>query len=367
MKVPFLDLKPQTSIIKDEILKRFSSIIDNTAFVSGKGVTEFEKNFAKMHDVKYSVGLSSGTDGNHLAIIANGIGYGDEVIVPVNTFIATAEGISHAGAKPIFVDIDEKTYNIDASKIEEVITNKTKAINPVHLYGQSSDMEKIIAVAKKYNLKIIEDASQAHLAEYKNKKVGTFSTVASWSFYPGKNLGAWGEAGAISTDSKEIYENAKKLRSHGSKTKYLHDSIGHNYRMSEFMAEVLNVKMNYIEKWTDQRRNNAKLYFNRLKDLENVILPFELPESKHVFHLYVIRVKDRDELINYLDQKGISTGIHYPFPLHMTEAYKNHGYKKGDFPIAEKTSKEILSLPMYPELSERQIDYVCDMIYLYFK
>jgi dTDP-4-amino-4,6-dideoxygalactose transaminase len=366
MKIPFLDLKTQTNLITEEIQKRFSRIIQNTAFVSGKGVSDFENQFANMHDVEYTLGLSSGTDGNHLAMISNGIGNGDEVLVPVNTFIATAEGISHSGAKPVFIDIDEKTYNIDTSKIEQAINERTKAINPVHLYGQSSDMDQIIEIAIKNNLIIIEDASQAHLAEYKNKKVGTFGVMASWSFYPGKNLGAWGEAGAISTNNQKLFEKANKLRSHGSEKKYYHDLIGHNYRMSEFMAEVLNVKMKYIEKWTNQRRSNAKKYFDRLKDIEGIILPYELPNTKHVFHLYVIRVKERDSLIKYLNEKGVSTGIHYPFPLHMTGAYKYLGYKKGSFPIAEKTSKEILSLPMYPELSNDQIDYVCENIRSFF-
>jgi dTDP-4-amino-4,6-dideoxygalactose transaminase len=295
-------------------------------------------------------------------MVASDIGQGDEVILPVNTFIATAEGISHAGAKPVFIDINEHTYNIDISRIEEAINQKTKAINPVHLFGQPSDMDPIIEVANAHNLTVIEDAAQAHLAEYKDKKVGGFGTIASWSFYPGKNLGAWGEAGAVTTNSEELYRKTKKFRDHGSDKKYHHDIIGHNYRMSELQAAVLTVKMKYIKKWTEKRRCNAQKYNERLKDLKNVIIPFESPNCKHVYHLYVIRVEKRDKLQSYLDKKGISTGIHYPFPLHLTAAYKYLDYNKSDFPVAEKIADEILSLPMYPELIETQIDYICESI-----
>ena len=362
MNVPFLDLKAQLPQIREEIEERFSRIMDNTAFVCGKEVREFEETFAKLHDVKHAVGLSSGTDGNHSALLCCGIGEGDEVILPVNTFIATAEGISITGAKPVFVDVDERTFNMDVDKIEENITSNTKAINPVHLYGQPADLGPIKGIADRYNMLVIEDAAQAHLAEYKDKKVGGIGDVASWSFYPGKNLGAWGEAGALTTNNEELSINAKKIRDHGSGKKYYHDLIGFNYRMSEFQAAVLNVKMKYIEEWTEKRRINAQRYDDRLREVNQVGTPLQMSSAKHVYHLYVIRVPEREKLQEYLKEQGIWTALHYPIPLHLTQAYAHLGYKKGDFPVAEKLSDEILSLPMFPELTEEQIDYVCEAI-----
>jgi len=362
MNVPFLDLKAQIPKIRKDIEERFSRIIDNTAFVCGREVNEFEERFAELHDVKYCVGLSSGTDGNQLALLCCGIGEGGEVIVPVNTFIATAEGVSHCNAEPVFVDVDEKTFNIDNNKIEGNITSRTKAINPVHLFGQPSDMDRIREVAKKYNILVIEDAAQAHCAEYRGKRVGGIGRVASWSFYPGKNLGAWGEAGALTTNDEEVYRKALKLRDHGSEKKHYHDLVGFNYRMSEFQAAVLNVKMKYIEEWTEKRRLNAYRYNQGLDEIASIIRPSALDGVKHAYHLYVIRAKERDKLQAYLKESGIGAGVHYPFPLHLTGAYSYLGYKKGDFPVAEKLADEILSLPMYAELTEEQIDYVCEKI-----
>jgi dTDP-4-amino-4,6-dideoxygalactose transaminase len=367
MNVPFLDLKAQFPKIRSEIEKRFSNIIDNTAFVCGKGVQEFEESFSKLHGVEYTVGLSSGTDGNHVALLCCDIGKGDEVIVPVNTFIATAEAISHSGAIPVFVDVDEKTYNINIDRIEERITPNTKVVNPVHLFGHSADLDPIKEIAQKNNLFIVEDAAQAHLAEYHNERVGGIGRIASWSFYPGKNLGAWGEAGAITTNDEEIYLKAKKMRDHGSGKKYHHDIIGHNYRMSEFQAAVLNVKMRYIEDWTEKRRKNAEEYNERLADIEQVVTPSESDNVKHVYHLYVIRAENRNELQNFLKENGVGTGLHYPIPLHLTQAYAHLGYQKSDFPVAEKLADAILSLPMYPELTEEQIEYVCEKIKAYYK
>jgi dTDP-4-amino-4,6-dideoxygalactose transaminase len=367
MKVPFFDLKKQLPLIRPEIEERFSSIIDNTAFVSGSTVGEFQKLFSKLHTVKYTLGISSGTAGNHISVLACNIGFRDEVIVPVNTFIATAEGVSQCGATPIYVDIDEKTYNIDARKIEEAITKRTKAIYPVHLYGQSANMDPILSIAKKYKLQVIEDASQAHLAEYRGKMVGGLSNISSWSFYPGKNLGAWGEAGGITTNDEKLFNYSEKYINHGSSKKYFHDLIGHNYRMSEFQAAVLIEKMKYLNHWTDLRRANAKKYNERLTGTENICIPHESPDCKHVYHLYVIRAKNRTKLISYLNDKGIGTGVHYPFPLHLTDAYKYLDYKKGDFPISERCADEIVSLPMYPELKENEINYVCDSIRSFYK
>ena len=362
MKVPFLDLKAQYPLILLGIKERFARIIDNTAFVCGKEVQEFEKKFAELHDVKYCVGLSSGTAGNHLALLCNGIGREDEIIVPVNTFVAAIEAICYAGAVPVFVDVDINTFNIDVEKIEERITDKTEAINPVHLYGQPADMNSILRIADEYELKVIEDAAQAHCAVHKGRKVGGIGDVASWSFYPGKNLGAWGEAGAITTNDKEIYLKAKMLRDHGSSKKYYHNMIGFNYRMSEFQAAVLNVKMKYIEEWTDMRQENARRYCDGLKDIETIILPSEMNDVEHVYHLYVIRTKERNILQEYLKENDIASGLHYPFPLHMLQAYADFGYKRGDFPVAEQLASEILSLPMFAELSKNQIEYVCRKI-----
>jgi len=367
MNVPFLDLKAQLPTIRTEIEERFSRIMDDTAFVCGREVQEFEKTFSKLHGVNYTVGLSSGTDGNHISMLCCEIGKGDEVIVPCNTFIATAEGISHSGATPVFVDVDETTYNINIKKIDDKITQYTKAVNPVHLFGQPADLNPIKKIAKKNDFFVVEDAAQAHLAEYHNKRVGGIGQIASWSFYPGKNLGAWGEAGAITTNDEEMYLKAKKIRDHGSGKKYYHDLIGHNYRMSEFQAAVLNVKMKYIRKWTETRRGNSKKYAERLIDIEQVVAPLELGGVKHAYHLYVIRAKDRDKLQIFLKENGIGTGLHYPIPLHLTEAYTHLGYKKGEFPVTEKLANEILSLPMYPELSEAQINYICEKIKVFYK
>lgn len=366
MQVPFLDLKAQLPLIREKVESRFSEIISNTAFISGKNVAEFEERFAKMHGCQYAVALSSGTAGNHLAAQCCGIGPGDEVIMPVNTFIATAEGVSHTGAKPVFMDVDEKTFNIDPGLIEAAITSKTKAINAVHLYGLPAAMEPIGEIATQHGLTVLEDAAQAHTAVYKDKSVGSFGKVTAWSFYPGKNLGTWGEGGAITTEDESVYTTAKKYRDHGSDRKYYHDLIGYNYRMSEFQAAVLNVKLDFIEKWTEQRRVNAQFYNSLLKDIDEVVAPYESDDCKHVYHLYVIRVSDRDGLQSYLKEKGIASGIHYPIPLHLTDAYKHLGHGRGTFPVAEKLADEILSLPMYPELSQEQIGVVCDAIRSYY-
>ncbi len=367
MQVPFIDLKAQLPEIRKNIESRFSEIITNTAFISGRNVAEFEKRFARMHNCRYTVALASGTAGNHLAAQCCGIGSGDEVIMPVNTFIATAEGISYTDAKPVFVDVDEKTCNIDAGLIEDAITPATRAINVVHLYGQPAAMQKIDEIASKHRLLVLEDAAQAHLASYRDTKVGNFSKAAAWSFYPGKNLGTWGEGGAITTNDEAIYNDAKKYRDHGSGQKYYHDMIGYNYRMSEFQAAVLNVKLDFIERWTEQRRNNARLYTELLKDVDEVITPYEADECYHVYHLYVVRAPERNRLQSYLKDKGIASGIHYPLPLHLTGAYKHLGYEKGSFPVAEKLAEEIVSLPMYPELTKEKIEMVCEAIRSFYR
>ena len=366
MKVPFVDLKIQYQDIKEEILDALNQVLDNTAFILGKSVESFEQNFAAYHDAEYGIAVNSGTTALYVALLCLNIGEGDEVIIPANTFIATANAVALTGAKPVLVDVKENTMNIDENKIEEKITNKTKAIIPVHLYGQPADMNPIVEIAKNHNLKVVEDACQAHGAEYRNRKIGSFGEIGCFSFYPGKNLGAYGEGGMVLTNDNNIARTAKMIRDHGSEKKYYHLMKGINGRMEGFQGAVLGVKLKYLAKWTEQRRANAQKYNNLLKGLD-VVIPFEEEFNKHVYHLYVIRVKEVEKLQEYLKEKEIFTGIHYPIPIHLQEAYKELNYKKGDFPITEQSAKEILSLPMFPELSEEQIEYVCENIKEYFQ
>lgn len=361
MKVPFVDLKRQYSSIKPEIDAAIQDVLDNTAFIMGENVKNFESNFAKFCGVKHAIGVSSGTSALHLALLGAGIKPGDEVITVPNTFIATAEAISHVGAKPVFVDIDKETYTINVSKIKDKITEKTKAVIPVHLYGQMVEMDDLMELAQDNNLKIIEDSAQAHGAEYKCRKAGTIANSGCFSFYPGKNLGAYGDAGMVTTNDDEIAENVKILRDHGRSDKYEHKIIGFNHRIDALQAAILNVKLRYLNGWTDARRKNAKLY-NELLSNVDVVTPVEKEYSKHVYHLYVIRTRRRDELQKYLKTQGIATGIHYPIPLHLQPAYSHLNYKKGDFPVTEEYSGEIMSLPMFAELTEEEIEGVVDKI-----
>ncbi|KAB2846402.1 MAG: DegT/DnrJ/EryC1/StrS family aminotransferase, partial [Ignavibacterium sp.] len=345
------------------------------AYILGASVQNFERDFSAAHQVKYCLGTSSGTDANHLVLWGLGIGAGDEVIVPANTFIATAWGATLCGATPVFVDCDPETYNIDPAKVEKAITKKTKAIVAVHLYGQSADLDPLIDIAKKHNLILVEDAAQAHLAEYKGKLVGGLTEAASFSYYPGKNLGAYGEGGAVTTNNEALYNKIKKLREHGQSQKYYHDILGHNYRMEGIQGAVLEVKLKYLSKWTDARRSVAAKYNEGLKKFAKVITPKEASYAKHVYHLYVIQLNDgsleksnqlRDKLKDFLIQNGVKVGLHYPIPLHMQECFKNLGYKKGDFPNSEKIAEAGLSLPMFPELTDEQINYVIEKIKEFF-
>jgi dTDP-4-amino-4,6-dideoxygalactose transaminase len=376
MEVPFLDLKVQYKSIKNEIDTAIQKVLDNTAFILGPSVVEFEKEFAKIHNVKYCLGTSSGTDGNHLALWSLDIGPGDEVIIPANTFIATAWGATLCGATPVFVDCHPKSYNIDPGKVARAITKKTKAIVAVHLYGQPADMDALRKISEEYKIHLVEDAAQAHLAEYKGKKVGGLSEVSSFSFYPGKNLGAYGEAGAVVTNDEDIFQKIKKLREHGQSKKYYHETFGHNYRMEGIQGAVLGVKLKYIDKWTNQRRRVADRYRELLNNLKQIILPVEMPDHKHVYHLYVIKVnvgdrrknqEVRNNLQAYLQEQKISTGLHYPIPLHMQGCFEHLGHKQGDFPETEMLAESGLSLPMYPELSDEQIEYVADSIKKFFE
>jgi dTDP-4-amino-4,6-dideoxygalactose transaminase len=362
MRVPFLDLKAQYASIKEEVLPAINWVLDNTAYVLGKPVSEFETAFAKEHGVQFCYGVSSGTDGNHMVLWALGVGPGDEVIIPANTFIATAWGATLCGAKPVFVDCDADSYTLDPRLVEAKITPRTRAIVAVHLYGQPADMDPLNAVAAKHNIVVVEDCAQSHFAEYKGKRNGGLGRASSYSFYPGKNLGAYGEGGAVATNDPELARRFKMLRDHGAEKKYYHEMYGHNYRMEGIQGAVLGVKLRHLSAWTESRRCNAALYNKHLQGIPGVSTPKEMPYAKHVYHLYVIRASRRDELQKYLEEKGVSTGLHYPVPLHVQKAFAHLGYKEGDFPVTEKAANEILSLPMYAELTEEQIGYVADMI-----
>ena len=365
--IPFVDLKAQYDSIKNEIDEAIQNVLNTTSFIMGEELKKFEVEFARFCNIKYAIGVANGSDALILALIACDIGEGDEVITVPHTFIATTEAITHIGGKIVFIDINPKTYTIDVSKIEEKISNKTKAIIPVHLYGQPADMDPIIELAKKYNLKIIEDAAQAHGAEYKDKKVGSIGDVACFSFYPGKNLGAYGDAGMITTNSEEIAKKVKLLRNHGRITKkYEHEIEGYSSRLDNLQAAILRVKLKYLNKWNGMRRKNARKYNELLNNIGGIITPYEADYAKHVYHLYVIRTEDRDKLREELKSNGVTTGIHYPIPLHLQPAYNYLGYKRGDFSVTEKASQEILSLPMYAELGDEQIEEIIELV-KYFK
>jgi dTDP-4-amino-4,6-dideoxygalactose transaminase len=362
MKVPFLDLKIQYESIRGEIADGLQAVLDNTAFAGGKFVEDFEKAFAPYCKAKHAVGVGNGTDALWLALLGLGVGCGDEVITVANTFIATAEAISFTGAKPVFVDMEEKSFNIDPALIEKAITPRTKAIIPVHLYGQMADMDPIMAIAKKHNLVVIEDASQAHGAEYKGKRAGSIGHAGCFSFYPGKNLGAYGEAGGVVTNDDALAANMRMFRDHGQAQKYYHKIVGWNARMDGFQGAVLSVKMRHIEKWTEGRRKNAALYDQLLKGVAGIQTPVQMDYARHVYHIYCARVKNRQAFMDALKEKDVFTAIHYPVPLHLQEAYQDLGYKKGDFPVSERVSDEIVSLPMFAELTEEQIRFTAKVI-----
>jgi len=371
MKVPFLDLKAQYQQIKEEVNPALQNVLENTAFVLGKAVSDFEEAFAKKHNLNFCIGTSAGTDANHMILWALGIGPGDEVIMPANTFIATAWGATLCGATPVFVDCHPESYNLDPELVERAVSARTKAIVAVHLYGQPADMDPLREIAKKHNLHLVEDAAQAHTAEYKGKPVGGLSEAASFSFYPGKNLGAYGEAGAVTTNDSDLASRFKMLRDHGAVEKYSHESFGHNYRMEGFQGAVLGVKLNYIDEWTENRRRAASNYKKYLKGVNDVLLPQEMDHSKHVYHLYVIQVKGgnkkRNQLRTYLGENGIASGLHYPIPLHLQKCFNNLGYSEGTFPVTEKLASTGLSLPIFPELEDEQIEYIADKISQFFK
>ncbi len=362
MQIPFIDLKKMHAPVRAEIDSAIKNILDSNEFILGKYVSDFENNFAVAHNVKHCIGVSSGTAANHLALWAHGIVSGDEIIMPANTFVATAWGATLCGAVPVFADSSKDSYNIDPEKIAGKITSKTKAIVAVHLYGQTADIDRIRDIADSNKLFLIEDAAQAHLASYKNKKAGGLADAASFSFYPGKNLGAFGEGGAVTTNDDDIAGKVKMLRDHGSEKKYSHELYGHNYRMESIQGAVLGVKLKYLYQWTEKRRAAAGRYNELLKNEPEILLPAEMDYATHVYHLFVIRVRKRNELRKFLNENGISTGMHYPVPLHLQKCFEHLGYKNGDFPETEKLAEECLSLPMFPDLTDDQIEYVCEKI-----
>jgi len=359
--VNFVDLKKQYHSIKEEIDSAVLGVLESTQFVLGKEVAAFEEEFADYSQSDHAVAVNSGTSALHLAFLAAGIGAGDEVITVANTFIATVAAIRYTGATPVLVEMDPVSYAMDPATLEAAITERTKAICPVHLFGQMADMDAIMAVADKHNLIVIEDAAQAHGAEYKGKRAGSIGHIGCFSFYPGKNLGAYGEGGLVTTDNTDYAHAIRVMRDWGAEKKYYHDLPGFNYRMTGLQGAILRVKLRHLEEWTEARRAHAAYYNQLLKDTD-VDTPTEMPYARHVYHLYVIRSRQRDALQAALGEQKIYTGIHYPIPVHMQKAHADLGYKQGDFPLTEKAADEILSLPMFAELLDTEIDQVCDAI-----
>jgi dTDP-4-amino-4,6-dideoxygalactose transaminase len=363
MQVDFVDLKRQYYVIEKEVLTEITKVLGSMKLFLGYNVQQFEEDFARYCGTEFAIGVGSGTEALHLALLASGIQERDEVITVPNTFIATVEAITLAGAMPIFVDIDPNTYNIDVTQIENRITSNTKAIIPVHLYGHPADMEPIRELALSYNLTVIEDACQAHGAEYMGRRTGSLGDIGCFSFYFTKNLGAYGEAGMIVTSDPYIARKCKMLRDHGQENKYSHTLMGVNSRLDEIQAAVLRVKLPHLEEWNNKRRAIAQAYEKGLPS--SLVKPIEMPWAKHVYHLYVVRSRYRDQIRNYLHSKGIATGMHYPIPIHLQEAYQayyNYNNKDSSFPVTERLTKQILSLPMFPELTPQEVEYVCSCI-----
>ncbi len=359
--IPLVDLKAQYASIKPEIDAAIQAVVDSAAFIQGPQVRSFEAAYAAFCGVRCAVGVQSGTAALHLALLACSIGPGDEVIVPSMTFTATAEMIGRLGARPVFVDVDSRTLTLDPEAMRAAVTDRTYAVIPVHLYGQPADMDRILEAAKERDLYVIEDAAQAHGAEYHGRRAGSLGDVGIFSFYPGKNLGAYGDAGALVTDSSEVAEQVRLLRDHGRRSKYEHLVEGFNYRMDTIQAAVLEVKLQHLVAWNAQRRRNADLYRQYLAGLP-VELPHEPDNVCSVYHLFVIRTPDRDEVLAHLRSRGIGAGVHYPIPLHLQPAYAHLGYHKGDLPVCEAAAATVLSLPMYAELAEAQIAQVADTL-----
>lgn len=356
--IPFLDLHAQYQSIRGEITAAIEQVLDSTSFVGGPFVEQFEQEFARFCGCDHAVAVSSGTSALWMTLICLGIGTGDEVITVPNSFIATAEAISLCGARPVFVDVEENSCTLDPGLLDAALTPNTKAIIPVHLFGQAADMDPIMAFAKRHGIVVIEDACQAHGALYKSKPVGSIGEAACFSFYPGKNLGAYGEAGAVTTNNAELARAIAMMRDHGQSRKYYHRMIGWNGRMDGIQGAVLGVKLKHLALWNENRRRHAALYHDLLHGQEEIMLPVEKEYARHIYHIYAIRVGNRDRVLARLTERGVGCGIHYPLPIHLQEAYAPAGQKRGSFPVAERSAERLLSLPMYPELDDEQIERV---------
>jgi len=355
--IPFADLKAQYHSIKEEVDTAIAKVLESSQFILGDEVSAFEEEFAAYCQARYAIGVNSGTSALHLALLAAGIGPGDEVVTVPFTFVATVAAICYTGARPVFVDIEPCSFNMNVDQIESAITPKTKAILPVHLFGQPADMDPIMEIARRYKLKVIEDAAQAHGAEYKGKRVGGIADLGCFSFYPGKNLGAYGEGGMVVTNDPEYCRTIRLLRDWGSENRYQHILRGFNYRLEGMQGAILRVKLRHLEAWNEARRAHAAQYKALLAG-GSVRSPMEMPYARHVYHVYAVRSSKRDHLQKSLQIKGIQSGIHYPIPVHLQKAYQDLGYQKGDFPQAEEISKEVLSLPIFAELTEAQISAI---------
>lgn len=362
MNIPFLDLKAPYLELKNELDEAYKRVMESGWYILGKECETFEKEFADYCGTKHCIGVGNGLEALHLILRAYGIGEGDEVIVPANTYIATWLAVSHAGAKPVPVEPDEKTYNINSALIGQAITKKTKAIIAVHLYGQPADMDSINILAKKYDLKVIEDAAQAHGAKYKGRRAGSLGDAAGFSFYPGKNLGALGDGGAVTTDDSVLAEKVKLLRNYGSRLKYHNEIKGYNSRLDELQAAMLRTKLLKLDEWNTRRCGVAQIYLQKLQNCNDLLLPYMPERVEPVWHLFVLRHPKRDILQHYLTKAGIGTLIHYPIPPHMSEAYSELGYRKGDFPITEKIAESIISVPIHPQLSQDNISQICNIL-----
>jgi dTDP-4-amino-4,6-dideoxygalactose transaminase len=363
--IPYLDLPAQTRTIRKEVDAAIARTIDNCSFCLGPDVAQFEKDFARFCGAKHCVGFNSGTSALHVALLLLNVGPGDEVITTPYTFIATSWAISYVGARPVFVDVEDATFNLNPKLVERAITPRTRAVMPVHLYGHPADLDPLLEMCRKHKLPLVEDACQAHAAQYRGKTVGTFGAISGFSFYPGKNLGAYGEGGALITDNEAYAARARALREHGSTERYYHDEIGFNYRMEGIQGAVLGVKLKYLDQWTQERRRVAHRYHELLADTP-LQLPREAEYAESAYHLYVVRHPRRDEIKKHLEAKRIGCALHYPLPLHLQKCYANLGYKAGDFPVAEKAARECLSLPIYPEMTEGQIQRVADVVKEFF-
>ena len=360
--VPFVDLVTQYRAIASEVEIAVTEVLSRCNFVLGPQVDQFERAFADFVGCQYAVGVSSGLDALRLALAGLAIGPGDEVIIPANTYIATALAVTAQGARPVLVDCDPSTYAIDVSRIEPAITARTRAIIPVHLTGQSADMDPILNLAARYRLRVVEDAAQAHGTRYKGHACGAIGDAGCFSFYPGKNLGAYGDGGLVTTNDKLLAERLRRLRNYGQQQKYEHTEKGLNARLDTLQAAILKIKLKYLAGWNEDRARHAKSYASRLEGLRGVRLQSCLPDSTHIFHLYIIESERRNALQQYLEEHGVQTGIHYPKPIHLQPAYKDLGYTVGDFPETERLANQMLSLPMFPELTEKQIALVCDTV-----